>query len=1098
MTSGLTRGRWTRRWGALLLAMLICAVGAASAGAAARWSVTFDEHTNTYIKPGLAVTYFVTVANVGTTATGSGSANAYQLGLTMPSGMTVASFAAGTVQGWSCSGVGTAALTCTRSNNVPVNAAAPRIRVTGLLDAGAQPGVLAPVVAEIAGGGSGANVPVMSDGVTPCGFAGSVPTPYQPICTTATSKSVIVDPDPPFGIRAFDGSISANALDDPFTQAGGHPYELRTDILLDTDTHPLYGPSWPVEPMRTVRLDTPPGLVGDPRGVEQCSLADLNPVLGTIHPVFGQIKSQLCPAESQIGVADVLMAQGDVNDSPPFTFESVPVFNMEAPAGVPARFAMRVVSTVIAMDFTLRSGEDYGLTLNIADAPEGVAVIGTTVRLWGFPADSTHDPSRYCPNIESPGCASTADPTAPLLRNPTRCTAPGVGLVTTLHMDSWFHTGDFVTRSFESHLPPGFPLSPDQWGDPQGPTGCDLVPFAASLTAVPADAKANTPSAFAFDVTIPQEDVGGIAPSDLKRAVVTLPDGVRISPSAAHGLQACTEAQVGLGHANASACPPGSKVGTLTIETPLLEESMEGSIYLAKPHDNPFGSLVAIYLVARGPGLVVKLPGRVQLDPTSGRITTVFDDNPQLPFEHLHLEFHGGARSQLVTPPTCGIYATQSEFTGWSGKVLTSESDFTVTAGPDGKPCPPKRRFVPSFVAGGESTKAGGDTTFGMSLSRDDQDQEFSGLELELPEGLLADLSDVPLCSEDRAKAGTCGAESLVGEVTTAAGAGQSPFFLDGKVYLTGPYNGGPFGFSIVVPAIAGPFDLGDVVVRASIQVDRTTAQVRVVSDPLPRILEGIPLQVRIVRVTVDRPDFMVNPTSCQVKQVRGTIESTAGDTADVSSRFRVGDCAGLRLAPRMSMRVGGKGRTHQNASTPFVTKLTQTPGQSNLKSVKVVLPTVLNARLAVVEDACTLAEFRANDCAKARTGTAVAVTPLLKEPLRGGVFFVENPDRPLPDLMVALRGQVDFDLVGRVTIPGGKRLATTFDAVPDVPIKSFSLRLFSGRNGAVGVARNLCSRSNKRRAVASVVFTGQNGRILRGHKRIKIAGCAKPKRTKR
>jgi hypothetical protein len=268
------------------------------------------------------------------------------------------------------------------------------------------------------------------------------------------------------------------------------------------------------------------------------------------------------------------------------------------------------------------------------------------------------------------------------------------------------------------------------------------------------------------------------------------------------------------------------------------------------------------------------------------------------------------------------------------------------------------------------------------------------------------------------------------------------------------------------------------------------------VSDPLPTILEGIPLDVRDVRVRVDKPDFIVNPTSCQPKAVRGTFASTSGATASGSTRFQVGKCGDLSLRPRMTIEVGRRGRTGRGASTPFRTVIQQAPGQSNLKSVAVTLPMTLNARLNVVNRACTLAEFKADRCEKARAGTAIAHTPLLADPLSGGAYFVRN-GRPLPDLMIALRGLVDIDLTGKVSIPGSKRLATRFDTIPDAPITRFELRLVAGSKGPIGAARNLCTRRS-RSARARVRIGGQNGDVLITEPRLKINGCAKRRATRR
>jgi len=600
----------------------------------------------------------------------------------------------------------------------------------------------------------------------------------------------------------------------------------------------------------------------------------------------------------------------------------------------------------------------------------------------------------------------------------------------------------------------------------------------------PAGATAGKPSGFSFDLSLPQSDEPRVpGTSDLRKAVVTLPQGVRVSPSSANGLAACSSAQIALDSRAQPTCPTASKVGSLTIETPLLREPLDGAVYLAAPFDNPFDSLIAIYLVARGPGFVVKLPGHVSPDASKGgQLTATFDDQPQVPFSNLHLEFDGGPRAPIVLPKKCGTYTTHAEMTGWNGRTVASDSSFSVSEGCSGG-------FRPGFDAGTQNPVAGESSSFRLRLTREDSDEELKALSIHTPRGMTGRIADVDLCGELDARNGTCRESARVGSVTVGAGAGTNPFYISSCwAYLTDSYRGCDFGLSIVVPAIAGPFDLGVVVVRSSVCVDKHTAELTVTSDELPSQLQGIPLDVKDVRVNIDRAGFFLNPTSCEEKTITGVIESLAGSKANVSSRFEVGDCAALPLRPRMSLVVGGRRSTQRGRTTPLTATLRQGPGQAGLSRVRVTLPTTINARLTVINDACTRAEFEAAKCEDARTGTATAKTPLLDDPLRGGVYFVRN-GHPLPDLFVALRGQVDFDLIGRITIPGSKHLRTSFNAVPDVPVSSFTLRLNGGRRGSVGNAANLCSRRG-RSARAELSFTGQNGKQVDIRQRLTVRGC--------
>jgi hypothetical protein len=1049
---------------AFLAAVLLLAVSAAVAVADPVNEI--DVISNTTAAPGSTHVYYVNVLNVGDQPNADADADGVAddprvLTVTLPPGVT-ATGASGFR--WDCSATdfstSPSVVSCTNTSVlIPTKKRSTHLNVTTSVDPNAVTGP-ATATFDMTGGNA---VPV-----------------------STVDETSITSQTPPFGIDSFDGQVASDAAGDVLTQAGGHPYSISTQIFFNTFTNPveLTGDTWPVAQPKDLLVDLPPGFVGSATatGESLCTLAQLS-------NASGLEALPLCPPGSQVGLATIFTANGLLLD------DTIPVFNMVAPPNAPARFGFDASGSVVTLDASLRSGGDYGLTVGVHDIPEALALAGTRLTFWGVPADPSHDGLRACPGQLSPGTGgptcTTEVPRRAFLRNPTSCTAPGVGLTTSLRADSWADPGDFASASFVSHLAPNLPFP---HGAEQGTTGCADVPFEPTFSAGPSPSgAAGAPSGFAFDLNVPQnDDPDQIATGDLKKAVVTLPVGLRVSPSSANGLGACSPAQINLNSAADSACPGSSKLGTVTIDTPLLKDPLTGSVYLATPHDNPSGSLIALYIVVRGPGLVVKLPGSVAADPVTGQLKATFDNNPQLPFSHLHLEFLGGPRAALVDPPQCGSYPTDAVLDSWSGATVTSDSSFDVSKDGNGTPCGPAR-FAPTLSAGVDSVKAGQHTSFTLRLARDDADQEFKALTVTTPKGLLAKVAGVPLCPAANAAAGTCSEASRVGSVLTGAGAGTDPFYLPGRVYLTGPYKGGPYGLSIVVPAVAGPFDLGTVVVRTAIQVDRHTAQLHVISDPLPTILQGIPLQIRDVRVTIDRSRFMLNPTSCVEKHVTSQVSSTGGKTANPSDRFQVGGCSKLRLAPKLTLTVGSKGHTHLHASAPLTAKLTQTPGQSNLASVRVSLPATINALLSVVNNACTRAAFDAGRCgAKARTGSAVAVTPLLSKPLRGSVYFVKTAKKgALPDLIVALRGQVNVDLVGKVTIPGGIRLSTTFNTIPDVPIKSFALRLVAGKNGVVGAAANLCSASAKQ-AKANVSFRGQNGAVINRSQSLQVRGCKK------
>jgi hypothetical protein len=1061
--NGRTRtGRLRRIVTGGVAAIALCLTCAAPALARQAWRI--DAFSSTTVAPGSTMEYFVQTTNVGDA---NMDGTRIDVRVDLPAGIAAAAAELRditTFNLYSCfdarDGVspvaGARSIICSNLEPVPFTSSRAsgfqKLRLTATVDPSASGTLRADFT--VSGGGATA---------------------------ARTTDPVIVSTAPPqFGIDAFDGVFASDAAGTPMTQAGGHPYAatVSLDFNAFTSPDPLSGAATAVEPVKDVFVDLPPGLVGDPTVADTCTLGQLAGS-GRGFSVLSD-----CPPTSQIGTT---LARIRASPLGTVAWGPFPIFSMVPPPNVPARFGFNILGSIVVLDAELRSDGDYGLSVNVRNIPQAIGIAGTTVTFWGVPASPAHDLERACPGVPAPydggGFCRSGAPLKRFLRMPTSCTDPGAGLPVTTQADSWTNPGVFRAATWTTHLPPAYPLPASEHGAAVGVTGCDRVPFSPSLAVRPASRHAGKPAGFQFDLSMPQtDDPAQIGHADLRTAAVTLPLGVRVSPSSADGLGACDPAQIRLDDGTVPTCPESSKVGSVLVDTPLLDEPLSGAVYLARQRDNPFGSLLSIYLVAEGPGLVVKLAGRVDADPLGGQLTTTFEDNPQLPFSNLHLAFKDGPRAPLVLPKQCGTYTTTATMTSWSGRIVVSESSFVVDQG-----C--GLQFTPDFEAGTTNPAAGRSATFTLRLARDDADEELSKLSVDMPGGLTGRIADVPLCAEAAAAAGVCPEASKIGDVTVGAGAGTNPFFItNGRAYLTGPYRGAPFGLSVVVPAVAGPFDLGNVTVRQALFVDKHTAEITVVSDPFPTILEGIPLDVRDVRVAVNRPGFFLNPTSCAEKTITGTVESTAGSRAAVSTRFQVGECAALLLSPELTLRVGGRGRTQRGRQTPLTATLSQTPGESALRRVRVTLPTAINARLTVINDACTRAEYEAGNCEAARTGTATAVTPLLRDPLSGGVYFVRNGN-PLPDLFVRLRGQVDFDLIGRITIPGSKRLRTTFDLVPDVPVSTFTLRLDGGREGSIGNAANLCSRRG-RRARATLLFEGQNGKRLQVRQRLKIRGC--------
>jgi hypothetical protein len=876
-------------------------------------------------------------------------------------------------------------------------------------------------------------------------------------------QAIKIGPPDPFAFTEFS-AVSRDATRADMFQAGKAPTALTTSVAFPTAGRlffrlPFFPVNAPVEQFKDIVVHVPVGLVGNPTATPvRCTTSQL----AAPSPDAPHAEIPSCPVDSQVGV--VRIARSDL----------VPLYNMVPPKGSPAEFGFIYQSVPTMLVAKLRPS-DNGIDIVARNASASVPIHGAEVTLWGDPSDRSHDTVRgvcldgYAGNNGNV-CPSTTTDTAAFLRLPTSCPDGPLqwfaDATSYAHPDTWVHATTTSPRI----------------------EGCQFNPFAPALSIVPTAQTPHAPTGLDATLTLPSWfGPEGTAPADLRRAAVTLPEGLTINPSSAGGLQACDDDHLRLRQEGPATCPDASKIGTVTLSTPLLDHAIGGTIFLrTQSSDDPAsGELfrVAVEIRSDDDGVFIRLPGSIRADPATGRLTTVFGDLPQLPFSTLQLHFKSGPRAPLSTPRTCGTNTVNAEFTSWGDAIVPGQSDFTIGS------CP-AATFSPTLHAGSEDPVAGKSTPFRLSLSRDDNDELFRTLTVDTPEGVLGKIKNAEQCGNAAANAGTCPDASRVGSATTAAGVGSNPFVLTtGKVFLTGPYRGAPYGLAVVVDAVAGPFDLGTVVVRAAIQIDRRTAQLHVVSDRFPTVLKGVPLNLRTVRIDIDKPNFMVNPTSCAAQRVTGTATSLDGASAPLSTRYQVGNCRNLRFAPRISMRAGASGRTGFRQSTPLVTTIRQAPGQANLRRVKVTLPNVLSALLPVVQRACTQAQFESDRCRQAEVGTVEAVTPLLAKPLRGGAFFVDHPGRALPDLVLALRGDVDLDIAGKVVLPHGRQLGTDFAHIPDAAISKVVLRIFAGRNGPLGVNSNLCG-SRARHAKAAVTMVGQNGTVSRLRPRLHLAGC--------
>jgi hypothetical protein len=889
------------------------------------------------------------------------------------------------------------------------------------------------------------------------------------------------------GAEGFDGAVSL-ANGEAATLAGSHPFEATTKFALNTKLDPTYGQPVPDGNIKDVEVELPAGLVGNAESTPKCTQDQIRQ-----YPIG-------CPAASQVGTITLTFGYTfGTFENPP-----TPIYNMVAPKGVPAQFDFRVPPTTVSMHAEIRSGGDYGLTVKLDDLPQTLPVVAGEVTFWGVPADPRHDPERACTGTEAEtGCASGAAET-PLLSLPSACSGP---LTTRLRVDSWQEPGNFHEAKFRSHGP---------GGEEVGVDGCAGLDFPASAAVDLDTTGAASPAGLGLTLSVPQDQSAtGRAVANLRSAVIALPEGMVVNPASAAGLGSCSEGQLDLHSGAPASCPDSSKVGTVRIDTPLLDHPLAGGVYLATPYENRFGSLLALYLAAHDPqtGLVLKLAGDVQADSGNGRLTIHFDENPQLPFERMRVAMFGGARAPLTTPPSCGDPVAVATLTPYSGSApVRSSSSFSLSSGPNGTPCP-SGAMDARLEAGTANPVAGRFSPFVLRLLRDDGTQQLRAVTAHLPEGLLAKLAGVPYCSDvalgaisgaprtgaAELAASACPAASRVGSVAARVGAGPSPFPVEtGSAYLAGPYKGAPLSLALVTPAVAGPFDLGNVVVRVALGVDPVTTAVTAASDPLPAILDGIPLDIRRIDVSLDRAGFTVNPTSCDPTAIGADVLGVAGGTATPTSRFQIGGCGSLGFRPRLALRVLGK--TRRNAKPRLRAVLTTRPGDANIARAQVNLPHSEFLEQNHLHDICTRAQWNAGEghgerCPrKSIYGHARAITPLLDQPLEGPVYL-RSSSHKLPDLVAALNGQIDVELSGKVDSGRNKGIRDTFEVVPDAPVSKFVLELKGGRKGLLVNSENLCARRAKTRAI--VRFIGQNGKV-RAFKRKVASSCGKKGRPAR
>jgi hypothetical protein len=670
-------------------------------------------------------------------------------------------------------------------------------------------------------------------------------------------------------------------------------------------------------------------------------------------------------------------------------------------------------------------------------------------------------------------------PPAPFFTNPTRC---GVPLEMSVAASSWSEPERFDTKSAS------FPEI----------SGCNQLPFGPSLTVAPTSHRAASPSGADVTIRLPAaEGVEVLEPSQMRAVKVKLPEGMAFDPSAGDGLGTCSPEQVRYGTALPSECPNDAKLADTEFDIPVLERNPKGAVYLREPEPgHPF----RIWITADDLGLHVKLKGELEVDKQTGQITEVTSEIPQAPVREAKIEFKSGFRAPLVTPQKCGTFQTEYEFVPWSGgPPVSGKTPMEITEGCD------TGGFDPKLSAGTTDPQAGQHSPFVFTLTRQDGEQNPASLDISLPPGLAATFAGIPHCEGADAASGHCPAASKVGHVSAAVGAGPAPLWVPqaGKrptaVYLGGPYKGGPLSIVAVVPKQAGPFDFGDEVVRSAVYVNPVTAQATVRSDPLPQLIEGIPIGYRTLHVAVDRPGFTLNPTGCEAKAVASTVTSSQGAVATPSSPFAAVNCAALAFKPRLGLKL--KGGTKRGRFPALSAIFRPRAGDANASAIVVRLPHSAFLEQGHFRTICTRVQYAAGagygaGCPPASAyGHVTAYSPLLEAPLEGPVYL-RSSNRNLPDMVLSLHGPpslpIQIEAVGRIdSVSGGIR--SSFEAIPDAPLTAVVLEMEGGKKGLIVNSTNLCKSTNR----ATVNLSAHSGKAAKLHPVMRATKCKKHRKKR-
>jgi hypothetical protein len=875
-----------------------------------------------------------------------------------------------------------------------------------------------------------------------------------------------------------------------FETAAAHPNYGFTQFIVKH--HPLMagpvevpGTEVPEGEVALIRVDLPVGLSVNPSATPQCEL--------TVFEVGGSG----CPAGSQVGVSSVTASAPGIGipipPAPPAT--EVPVYNIVPKYGEAARFGLELAGNEVFLEGDVAWAGDYheGFTIKVPKAlPAGIEglILKNRLVFEGRAGDGTF---LTTPSTCLGGHDVTGSTYSTLLRAASYAEVESPGYAFPASAEPFF----------ESPIPPG-----------TSPKSCNTIPYAPAIAVEPGTAETNSPAPASVDVTVPHLKGGeGQDSSVTKTGTVTLPVGMGINPSAVTGLKVCDDAAFPLHSRAPITCPPESKIGTVKVESPPLPEAvnqLEGNVYVGKQlsRDPTSGQEYRIFIDAASPryNVDLRLVGHVAANPATGQLTTTIGEIPQLPFTRFHLHFERGPLAVLSSPPTCGQNRTTTSFVSWSGNppaAPAAEFPPNATPGglktaPGGGPCPATpaaRPFAPSFNVGPAAATAGAYSPVSLHLARTDGQQELKAVNVKLAPGEIGKLAGIPYCPEpaiaaaagrsgaEEAASSSCPAKSAVGIASILAGTGPNPYAVSGKVFLAGPYKGAPLSLAVITPAVAGPFDLGTVVVRVALFVDPVTAQVDAVSDPIPDVFGGAQLSIREVNVALNRPEFTLNPTSCEPLASTATLNGGGADPTQPASwsavaasvPFRTTNCGALKFRPKLFTKLFGKKKTARRNGHPKLRAiLVARGGDANIARAALTLPHSQFLDQSHIRTICTRVQLAANDCpAGAIYGYARAQTPLLDKELAGPLYLVSS-NHVLPDLVADLRGQVNVQLHGVITSKKA-RIKTVFAPIPDVPVSKFTLIMKGGKHGLLVNSRNLCGHKN----FSFLNFKAQNGKKL-------------------